>query len=52
MTIANDPVVIVSAARTPMGGFQGDFKGLTAPQLGAAAIRADHPCRAGDVADG
>ena len=40
MTIANDPVVIVSAARTPMGGFQGDFKGLTAPQLGAAAIRA------------
>ena len=40
MTIANDPVVIVSVARTPMGGFQGDFKGLTAPQLGAAAIRA------------
>ena len=40
MTISNDPVVIVSAARTPMGGFQGDFKGLTAPQLGAAAIRA------------
>ena len=40
MTMSNDPVVIVSAARTPMGGFQGDFKGLTAPQLGAAAIRA------------
>lgn len=36
----NDPIVIVSAARTPMGGFQGDLKGLTAPQLGAAAIRA------------
>lgn len=35
-----DPVVIVSAVRTPMGGFQGDLKGLTAPQLGAAAIRA------------
>lgn len=36
----DDPVVIVSAARTPMGGFQGDLKSLTAPQLGAAAIRA------------
>lgn len=36
----NDPVVIVSAARTPMGGFQGDFKDLTAAQLGAHAIRA------------
>jgi len=36
----NDPVVIVSAVRTPMGGFQGDLKSLTAPQLGAAAIRA------------
>ncbi len=35
-----DPVVIVSAARTPIGGFQGDFAALTAPQLGAAAIRA------------
>ena len=36
----NDPVVIVSAVRTPMGGFQGDFNSLTAPQLGAVAIRA------------
>ncbi|MDR5853360.1 acetyl-CoA C-acetyltransferase [Caballeronia sp. LZ062] len=36
----NDPVVIVSAARTPMAAFQGDFAALTAPQLGAAAIRA------------
>jgi len=36
----NDPVVIVSAARTPMGGFQGDFASLAGPQLGAAAIRA------------
>ncbi|WP_296249175.1 acetyl-CoA C-acyltransferase [Pseudomonas sp. UBA4194] len=35
-----DPVVIVSAVRTPMGGFQGDLKSLTAPQLGAAAIAA------------
>ncbi|MBW7861252.1 MAG: acetyl-CoA C-acetyltransferase [Rhodocyclaceae bacterium] len=36
----SDPVVIVSAARTPMGGFQGDFASLTAPQLGSVAIRA------------
>ncbi|NTV10700.1 MAG: acetyl-CoA C-acetyltransferase, partial [Zoogloea sp.] len=35
----NDPVVIVSAARTPMGGFQGELAGLTGPQLGAVAIR-------------
>jgi acetyl-CoA C-acetyltransferase len=35
-----DPIVIVSAARTPMGGFQGELKGFTAPELGAAAIRA------------
>ncbi len=36
----NDPIVIVSAARTPMGGFQGDLAGVTAPELGAVAIRA------------
>ncbi len=35
-----DPIVIVSAARTPMGGFQGVLSGATAPDLGAAAIRA------------
>src|SRR5437764_13658521 len=35
-----DPIVIVAAARTPMGAFQGDLKGFTAPELGAAAIRA------------
>src|SRR6476646_11548542 len=35
-----DPVVIVSAARTPMAAFQGDFASLTAPELGAAAISA------------
>jgi acetyl-CoA C-acetyltransferase len=35
-----DPIVIVAAARTPMGGFQGELKGFSAPQLGAAAIRA------------
>ena len=36
----NDPVVIVSAARTPLGGFQGELKGFSAPQLGSAAVRA------------
>jgi acetyl-CoA C-acetyltransferase len=38
--MATDPVVIVAAARTPMGGLQGDFKDLAAPALGSAAIRA------------
>lgn len=33
-------VVIVGAARTPMGGFQGAFQGLTAAQLGGKAIKA------------
>ncbi|QNM95927.1 acetyl-CoA C-acetyltransferase [Chitinimonas koreensis] len=36
----SDPIVIVSAVRTPMGGLMGDFASLTAGQLGAAAIRA------------
>ena len=36
----NDPVVIVSAARTPMGALQGELKQFTASELGAAAIRA------------
>jgi acetyl-CoA C-acetyltransferase len=36
----NDPIVIVSAARTPIGGMLGDFAGLQAWQLGATAIRA------------
>jgi acetyl-CoA C-acetyltransferase len=35
-----DPIVIVSAARTPMGGMLGELKDFAAPQLGAAAIRA------------
>ena len=38
--MSNDPIVIVSAARTPMGGFMGDFASLTCAQLGAAAIKA------------
>jgi acetyl-CoA C-acetyltransferase len=36
----NDPVVIVGAARTPMGGFQGDFASLSASDLGAVTIKA------------
>jgi len=36
----NDPVVIVGAARTPMGAFQGDFASLSASDLGAEAIKA------------
>ncbi|MSP67758.1 MAG: acetyl-CoA C-acyltransferase [Alphaproteobacteria bacterium] len=35
-----DPVVIVGAARTPMGSFQGALKDVRAPELGAVAIRA------------
>ncbi|MFG1289074.1 acetyl-CoA C-acyltransferase [Xanthobacter versatilis] len=35
-----DPIVIVGAARTPMGGFQGDFKDVAAPVLGSTAIAA------------
>ena len=35
-----DPIVIVSAARTPMGSFQGDFASLAAHDLGGVAIRA------------
>ena len=38
--MAHDPIVILSARRTPMGGFQGDFSALSASDLGAAAIRA------------
>ncbi|MGN8171987.1 MULTISPECIES: acetyl-CoA C-acyltransferase [Agrobacterium] len=35
-----DPIVIVGSARTPMGGFQGDFAGVPAATLGATAIEA------------
>lgn len=36
----SDPIVIVGAARTPMGAFQGDFSSLAAHDLGGAAIKA------------
>ncbi len=37
---SSDPIVIVSAARTPIGGLLGDFTSLAAWELGAVAIRA------------
>lgn len=40
MTNTSDPVVIVSAARTPIGGFQGELASLAAPELGGVAIQA------------
>ncbi|MCF8151318.1 MAG: acetyl-CoA C-acetyltransferase [Burkholderiaceae bacterium] len=36
----NDPIVIISATRTPMGGFMGDFATLACAQLGSVAIKA------------
>ena len=38
--LTTDPIVIVGAARTPMGGFQGDFSSLSAHDLGGVAIKA------------
>ncbi|MBB3165228.1 acetyl-CoA C-acetyltransferase [Rhizobium laguerreae] len=38
--VLQDPIVIVGAARTPIGSFQGELKDATAPELGATAIRA------------
>ena len=38
--LESDPIVITGAARTPVGGFQGDLKEVSAPELGAAAIGA------------
>ena len=40
MSASQDPIVIVGAARTPMGAFQGDFSDLAAHDLGGAAIKA------------
>ena len=39
-TAPQDPIVILGAARTPMGGFQGDFASLAAHDLGGVAIKA------------
>ena len=38
--MAADPIVILSYARTPMGGFQGALSGMAATELGAASVRA------------
>lgn len=38
--MSTDAIVIVAAKRTPVGAFQGALSGATAPELGAAAIRA------------
>jgi acetyl-CoA C-acetyltransferase len=38
--MSTDPIVIVSAARTPMGGMMGDLSSLRAAELGAAAVKA------------
>lgn len=38
--MSRDPLVILSARRTPVGAFQGVFAGVTAPQLGSVAIKA------------
>src|SRR5438045_9567287 len=38
--MSQEPIVIVSAARTPIGGLLGDFASLAAHQLGAVAVRA------------
>tara|TARA_B100000315_G_scaffold259183_1_gene314102 strand:+ start:305 stop:1492 length:1188 start_codon:yes stop_codon:yes gene_type:complete len=48
--MTSDPVVIVGAARTPMGGLGGDFGTVPAPKLGAAAI-AEAISRAGIKAE-
>jgi acetyl-CoA C-acetyltransferase len=40
VSLADDPVVIVSAARTPLGRFRGALASIPAPALGAHALRA------------
>ena len=50
--MSSDPVVIVAAQRTPIGAFQGVYAGVSAPDLGAAAIAgviADSGIDAADV---
>ena len=47
----SDPIVIVGAARTPMGGFQGELKDVTAPALGSVAIRSVLDRTGADPAD-
>jgi len=51
--MANDPIVIVGMARTPMGGMLGELSGLKASELGAVAVKAavDEAGIAGDDID-
>ena len=55
--MSKDSVVILGGARTPIGGFQGVFSGVTAPALGVLAARAAleraglHPDKHGNVID-
>ncbi|CAH1686986.1 acetyl-CoA acetyltransferase [Hyphomicrobiales bacterium] len=48
-----DPIIIASIARTPMGGFQGELKAASAPELGAVAVKAavERATLAGDDID-
>jgi acetyl-CoA C-acetyltransferase len=50
--MSSDPIVILSARRTPVGAFMGALAGLTGPQLGAAALKAaleDSKIPAGEI---
>jgi acetyl-CoA C-acetyltransferase len=50
--MSSDPIVILSARRTPVGAFMGALTGLTGPQLGAAALKAaleDSKIPAGEI---
>jgi len=38
--MTDDPIIIASFARTPMGGFQGALANVSATELGATAVRA------------
>ncbi|WP_157216989.1 acetyl-CoA C-acyltransferase [Flavisphingomonas formosensis] len=51
--MSDDPVIIASYARTPMGGFQGALSGASATELGAAAVKAavERAGVAGDVVE-
>jgi acetyl-CoA C-acetyltransferase len=51
--IVTESIVIVSAARTPIGGMLGDFSALSAHQLGAVAVKAalQRAAVPGDVVD-
>lgn len=53
MTLPADPVVIVAAKRTPIGGFQGQFSSVSSPQLASVAIAAvvEHAGIAGEEID-